>query len=172
MNDSEKQKIVSEIYSRNPEKADFLSVFFAMLPGAIYRIGWTRPMKLRKDSIGHTAIKSVSAIVRSGIDYDSIARVQEKREAGILPSENAGLPWGEWILPPRVILHKGLEYLRFATAPNMDFAPFVSFELDGKPSNDAELAPLCLASEFRDNENGLDVFTLKLATLKTLERVS
>lgn len=61
--------------------------------------------------------KETSAIIRTGITYDNISNVKEKRENGELPAENAGLPWGAWKHFPYVIENKGKEYARLYPDP-------------------------------------------------------
>lgn len=156
----------NEILTYAPaEKREILIAALSMLPGANYRLEWKREMKVRKGVIAH-CVKVVSALVRIGVNYDAMASVQAKREDGTLPAVNAGLPWGEWLLFPRVIGHKGKLYLRFSR-PSFNAAIAAAFYCDGVNVSKESLRELCLASEFNEREE-TDCFTLKLETLESL----
>lgn len=60
--------------------------------GANIVLEWTRSAKTRK-GVTDTILKSVRMVGRVGVEYDNLRAVQEKRESGELPTENAGLPW-------------------------------------------------------------------------------
>jgi hypothetical protein len=147
--------------------------------GANRRVFWEKPLKLKKDyREGNTIIKKTSLVVRSGIDYDNISSVQEARETGELPSENAGLPWGEWAEFPYHIQHKGNDYARFYPASGVDiatgeeFRPVTEYFLNGVNVNDIEPSDpeatknwwkgMCLASEFpKPDDEPPRCFTIK-----------
>lgn len=161
-------KIIKTIETNNPLHRAILTTFYSMVNGAFYRVTWQRKVKTRK-AFDVVIVKTVSAIVKAGIEYDNKASVIAKRENGELPNENAGLPWGAWFDYPRIIEHKGEYYLRLY--PANDFGKMkISYSLDGKPATVETVKPFCLASEFAEREN-VDCFTLKLENLQSLERV-
>lgn len=148
--------------------------FYAMQSGAFYKVQWTRDCKVRKSAGPIRVFKNVLAYVKTGLNYDNIASVQAKRDAGELPSENAGLPWGQWFDFPRVIEHKGEYYLRLY--PANEFGPMKRnfFILENSKMRDidwVEAEKYLLASEFADSEKQIDCFTVKLSNLVELERV-
>jgi len=87
--------------------------------------------------------------VQVGVNYDNKETVKQGRADGTLPEENAGLPWGNWLIFPYVIEHKGNLYFRFYPVKN-NFVPSVRYFMDGREVTKAEVEPLCLASEFAD----------------------
>lgn len=83
---------------------------FKTLKGQNIRVKWVRPVKVKK---GQTVyFKETSGKFSAGFPYDNMGKVQEGRENGELPSENAGLPWGHWMDFPYLIGHKGKIYIR------------------------------------------------------------
>ena len=83
---------------------------FKTLKGQNVRVKWVRPVKVKK---GQTVyFKETSGKFAAGIDYENMVKVQQGRDNGELPSENAGLPWGHWMDFPYLIGHKGKTYVR------------------------------------------------------------
>jgi hypothetical protein len=107
-----------------------------------------KDMKVRSSYKDHKVEKVTRLVIRGGIDYDNIGVVKEGREDGTLPSENAGLPWGEWAEFPLHITHKGQDYARFYPASGLEFKPKVQYFLDGVEVEKDAIKELCLASEF------------------------
>lgn len=142
---------------------------FLSRKGQIVSVHWARPMKSPK---GSTVVveKHVATQARAGVNYDNMGAVQEKRASGELPAENAGLPWGRWAnvagvsLFPHVIAHtpKGADnekhYLRFATLPGAKCE--TKYFANGREISAAEARTLTLASEWRDDDKPLDVYTV------------
>ena len=64
--------------------------------GQFLSVSWKRPAKVYQD-VNLLIEKKVRAVnVRAGVSYDARASVQDKRESGELPRENAGLRGMEW----------------------------------------------------------------------------
>lgn len=126
---------------------------------------WVRPMKVRKSAEGVTLTKMTSAVVRGGIDYDNIKTVKEGRVDGTLPEKNEGLPWGEWKSFPYSITHKETDYLRLYPASGIEFHPKVVYFMNGERVGKDIVEPLCLASEFKANEEMPKCFTIKADSL-------
>ena len=134
---------------------------------------WQRPLKILKKFPGVSIVKTVSAMVKAGIEYDNKASVQAKRDNGELPAVNQGLTWGHWYDYPRTIEHKGQHYLRLY--PANEFGGMrVDYWLttpNGQQACDTDTAKqYALTSEFSDKES-LDCFTVKLSNLLAFERV-
>ncbi len=110
---------------------------------------WLRDMKTRKTTVSKIT-KEVRTVCRVGLDYDNQKAVQEKREEGELPAQNAGLPWGKWFYFPYLIEHKGNLYFRLYPLPN--HTPKVIYRINGQIARKEEIEPLCLASEFYEKE--------------------
>jgi len=133
--------------------------------GQICSVTYERPLKTRKSAGDIKVTKKVEGLLcRAGIEYDNQAAVQEKRETGELPPENAGLPWGEWDQYPYTIKHKGETYFRFSTLNNPTSSHKTTYLHYLDPEHPIEISEddakeMCLASEFY--EKSLDVFTLK-----------
>lgn len=135
------------------------------MKGTIVSMVTVKACKVRK---GEQAITKQSEFnCRMGVNYDNIAAVQEKREDGTLPAENAGLPWGEWAIFPHLIHHKGQFYIRCTTLKGaVRKATF--FRGNAEITRDeAKLA--CLASEFpKHDDEPSDVFTVKVESIVTI----
>lgn len=125
--------------------------------GSNVRAIWTKNLKTRK-GVTDIVEKVTSLVVRGGIDYENLKAVQDGRENGSLPSENVGLPWGEWAEFPYHITHKGQEYARFYPASGNDiatgeaFVPHVEYFLNGNPVEKKDIQEICLASEFSEKK--------------------
>ena len=128
--------------------------------GANLSVVFDRQLKTRK-GVMEAVTKVTRIVVRGGVEYDNLGIVQEKRENGELPSENAGLPWGEWVEYPLHIRHKDVDYARFYPASGIGFKPQVTYFLDGVEVAKEQIQPLCLASEFPKRDEDPLCFTIK-----------
>lgn len=128
--------------------------------GANLSVVFDRPLKTRK-GVAEKVTKVTRIVARGGVDYDNIGIVKEKRENGELPSENAGLPWGEWVEFPIHIRHKEVDYARFYPASGIGFKPEVTYFLDGVEVSKEQVQTLCLASEFPKRDEAPLCFTIK-----------
>lgn len=128
--------------------------------GANLSVVFDRQLKTRK-GVMEAVTKVTRIVARGGVDYDNIGIVQEKRENGELPSENAGLPWGEWVEFPLHIRHKDVDYARFYPASGIGFKPEVAYFLDGVEVSKEQVQTLCLASEFPKRDEAPLCFTVK-----------
>lgn len=131
-----------------------LSILFNRQPGTHVSVSWEKKLKVRAGVL-QVVSKRVKGVFRAGITYDNKTDVQAAREAGLLPAENTGLPWGQWIQFPYHIQHKGKDYVRLYPA-SMELPMTVEYFIDGKPATAEECKPLCLSSEFKaDKEKPL-----------------
>ncbi len=124
---------------------------------------WVRPMKTRK-GVSAVITKTVRCVGRVGLSYDNRAAVQDARASGELPATNAGLPWGQWLLFPHLISHKGNLYIRIYPVPGR--APKVIYKLNGKIVKRSEIEALCLASEFSEVKEDIGCMTLNASALR------
>lgn len=129
---------------------------FLAKKGQICSVTWQRSCKVKKN-IPFSIEKRVCAVVRAGINYDNLNNVQEKRENGELPAENAGLPWGKWFVFPYIIEHKGEKYLRFYPFPNGEVKRV--FLLDGAEVPFETVENFLLASEKQERDG--DCFNVR-----------
>jgi hypothetical protein len=110
--------------------------------------------------------KDSTFTARVGVDYDNISAVKEKRETGELPAENAGLPWGEWLHFPHVIIHNGKCYFRCTSVNgNAACVPVVKWWKDGREISKDEAMAVALASEKGGEGDPRDVFTVKVDSI-------
>ena len=126
--------------------------------GQIVTLKTIRAVKMKK---GAKAVSKISRFqARIGCNYDNLAAVKEKRADGTLPSENQGLPWGEWLVPNYVIEHKGKLYFR-CTAVNNDSSVKEATFVDSNGNVISKEVALqdALASERVEREE-LDVFNI------------
>lgn len=108
-----------------------------------------RPVKLsRAYAANNVVVKRTRSLVRLGVDYENIKKVHEFREAGILPAENTGLPWGRWLEMPYFVEHKGKYYLRVATIPGTK--PQIEYFHNGVRRSRAEIENMFIASENKE----------------------
>ncbi len=151
------------------ELSTFKAAIAKIHKGANIVMVWNRPVKTRK-GVSDTITKNVRMIGRMGIEYDNINDVQEKRESGELPAENAGLPWGKWAIYPFLIEHtkKGETtpeyYARMYFGTSDKVKPQTNFVMNGKVVTMEEIAPLVLASEISEKTES-DCFTVKVSNL-------
>lgn len=119
---------------------------FLSRKGQFAGILWNRPVKTRKEFAHLTVTKSVRCVAQVGVNYDNRASVQEARESGALPAENAGLPWGQWEIFPFIVAHKGAQYLRIY--PVSGRSPRVVYRVNGSIVSPDTVREMALASEF------------------------
>lgn len=115
-----------------------------------------------KKSFSGKITKKTKFVVKIGVDYDNIKKVQEKRETGELPAENSGLPWGRWAIFPFLIEHKGEFYIRCTKGANN--IPKVEFFLDSISVSKPDIESVLLASEKSSGDDN-DVFNIRLNTI-------
>jgi hypothetical protein len=128
-----------------------------------------KSLKTKKDHAGNKVEKITKLVIRGGVDYENMGVVQEGRESGDLPSENTGLPWGEWSEFPLHITHKGSDYARFYPASGIDFTPKVEYFLNGVSVDKSVIEPLVLASELpKPNDEKPLCFTIKAENVRDI----
>ena len=139
----------------------FLQIIEGYKKGVFSIVEMEKTLKTKK---GHEPIVKKSAFqIQLGVEYDAKKSVQEKRAEGLLPAENAGLPWGEWMLYPYVIAHKGEQYLRVSLF-NGSFKPTASFWQNGLEITREQAIFACYASEFQDKSDA-DCFSIKASNI-------
>lgn len=132
--------------------------------GQFSRAAWVRNCKVK---VGSPAVrKSTVMTVRAGIQYDNMKSVQDKRESGELPKENAGLPWGQWEVYPYLIQHNGTRYARLY--PTASQSAQVAYFVNGKEQSYEQVEGYLLASEKRNDKAAPDCITVKLADIVEL----
>lgn len=103
--------------------------------------------------------KITVANCRFGIDYENMKSTKEGRADGSKPSENAGLPWGQWKQYPYVIEHNGNDYLRcYLNSNGINSRYFIN----GQEATREQAKAICLKSEFRDIDTAVDTITIKM----------
>ena len=132
--------------------------------GQIVTLVTERAMKTRKNMSPIT--KRSEFQCRVGVDYNNIQAVKDKRAAGDLPAENAGLPWGQWYAFPYVIEHKEDFYVRCTVLRNSFARPAVYMQ-HGVEISREQAQQQCLASEFGDRSDN-EVFTVKLGSIRSV----
>jgi hypothetical protein len=126
--------------------------------GQIVTLKTVRELKMKK---GAAVVSKISRFqARIGCNYDNLAAVKEKRADGTLPSENQGLPWGEWLVPNYVIEHKGKLYFRCTAVHNDASVKEATFvDSNGNVISKEVALQDALASERVEREE-LDVFNI------------
>jgi hypothetical protein len=124
--------------------------------GTIVTVTAQKSVKVKK---GRAPITKLSVFqARLGINYDNMASVKEKRDNGILPEQNQGLPWGNWKVFPYVIEHNGKEYIRFSKV-NSSMKTKTHYYRNGIEITRDEVYNDCLASE-KPKDTELDCFNI------------
>jgi hypothetical protein len=132
------------------------------LKGQFVRMKSARLLKVRKGQA--EIVKESEYTCRVGVDYDNIQSVKDGRADGSKPEENAGRPWGEWVLFPFIASHKGNYYFRCTSVRNNPMCvPSVRFLRDGVEITREEAQVAALASEFYEKEN--EVFEVKIESI-------
>ncbi len=129
--------------------------------GQFTRAAWCRTAKTRK---GSPEVKKMTiSTVRAGLDYNSLTAVEALRSNGDLPSEPQPLPWGEWLIFPFIIIHKGNLYLRLYPSANSN-AKVQYFLFDEEVSYEKVEAYLLASEKQTEDNNPVDnlCFTVKL----------
>lgn len=96
------------------------SALVALLQGikgmAIVGLEALTDTRARKNPFG-----KISKLVRTtgfvGVDYEASVNREATRQGGQAEFDSDPLPWGEWLIPSKVITHKGNLYLRTQTTP-------------------------------------------------------
>ena len=153
-----------EIFTKD-QNADILKTLKDK-KGQFSRAIWCREVKVKK---GMPEFKKCTVMnVRTGIDYDNLKSVKDKRESGELPEENQGLPWGEWEEFPILIKHKEVLYARLYPAPDCTME-VEYFDSTGHSVTYEEVEPYMLASEKRkEDDKKPDCICVKLNDLVEL----
>jgi hypothetical protein len=133
--------------------------------GQIVTVETERSMKVRKNQ--EPILKQSEFQCRVGVNYDNIASVKEGRANGEKPAENAGLPWGEWVVFPYVIAHKGEYYVRCTVVRN-NFRKAAKFIRGGVEISKEEAQVACLASEFSEGGDN-EVFNIKVSSIRSVK---
>lgn len=133
--------------------------------GSFTTIETCKTLKTKKAYADKSIMKVSRMTGRFGVDYENIHAVQQKRASGVLPEQNQGLPWGNWMKDEEgyLIEHKGNLYLRVASSPNKSKTIYI---MDGKISSEEEVKNFCLASEFRKDKP--DVFNINIKNIVSI----
>jgi len=131
---------------------------------------WTTKVTTKAEHKALNVTKTTTATVRTGITYDNMGAVQDKRENGELPAENAGLPeWQKWVVFPYHLRHttKGTDYVRLYTTENV---PTVTYRIDGREATKADVLALMTPSGAKaaTERKALDCFQV---TAENVERI-
>lgn len=133
--------------------------------GRFISVKFSRPMKTLARYRDMNLVKTTSATVRLGIDYDNMKVVAKKRTAGELPVVNSGLPWGQWRIPGYIIEHKLNMYLRAYVVPGT--RPKSRYYIDGKEVSRDYAMQFCLGSESK-SENDTGCITVNIENIVEL----
>lgn len=138
--------------------------------GQFATVSTERECKIRK---GREPIQKHSTFtIRVGVNYDNQADVQEKRENGELPSENNGLPWGEWVdgYFPYLIENKGVYYVRLTPVyGNENNKQTAQYFRNGVEITRDEAQADCLASEFPKEKTEHNAMTVKFDSIVSVK---
>jgi hypothetical protein len=138
--------------------------------GANISLCWRRKAKTKKSAANLLIEKEVCTVGRVGVNYDNIKTTIEGRETGELPSQNAGLPWGQWQMYPFLIEHKGQVYLRMTRGTSDKVTPYVQWYLNGAEVTYSQIEPYILASE-KPKKSDNPVFNVKIEDMNYVGQV-
>lgn len=109
--------------------------------------------------------KTTKAVVRTGVAYANLKVVKDAIAAGER-DEVQSLPWGEWMVYPYGIHHKGNEYLRLTLGSNT--RPSCRYEVDGKEVDRETFLSYQPPSAAKEREPS-EVITIKLSNLISIK---
>ena len=141
------------------------------LKGQIVTITTARDVKYRKDSGAIAQTVKVSTFqCRMGVNYDNLKVVQEKREDGSLPAENAGLNGMEWVQFPHLLrgIKSGKYQMRCTSFAGN--ASKVAFVRNGAEITRDEALVGVLASELPKDDRS-DVFNITVDSITHINGV-
>lgn len=156
----------------NTTKDQLITEILTNKKGSNLSAVWRRPVKTKK-ACTDIIEKETTIICRGGIEYDNTVAVQDKRDAGELPAENAGLPeWQEWVNYPTILRHKGngTLYARFFPAAGIPFKPKTRFFKNGVEVAKSDVEDVLLASEKSNGEIPL-CYSVKIESVVELGKV-
>lgn len=136
--------------------------------GSFVKLKWQKVLTNYKTTPADIQVIKISqAVVRFGVQYDNLSKVQEKRENGTLPQENQGLNGMEWILYPYILKNKNNnEFLRVYTVPNCKIES--KYYLNGNEITKEEAQEYCTKANFSSNNTPLDCFNVKIENILEL----
>jgi hypothetical protein len=140
----------------------FIDRILNLKKGSFVTVAFKRAAKVRKNQT--PLFKVWKGVVRPGITYDNIGAVQEGRENGTLPGENAGLPYGVWHTFPYVIEHNGEFHYRWTMTGGKTLDSHYEDE-NGNIISAENAREICLASEFPTNKGPVTVMNTKEVNL-------
>jgi len=123
--------------------------------GSFLRVVISKSVPTLKAYSDIEVVKQTLVTVCSGIEYDNQKGVIEKRESGEAPSENAGLPWGQWVEYPYLIEHKGKAYVRLY----LKGVPQVTWKANGQAISKERAIELC-GSKAKSSESKPECITV------------
>lgn len=136
--------------------------------GANIILEWERPVKVKKSYDGAPITKKVRMVGRTGIDYENIQAVKDKRESGELPSEGTGSWFHHDEEVKGIVYHNKTEaaYVQLFTGTSKKVKPSAEFLVNGEVVQKDEIAPFLLASELK-TEKG-ETFICKVENMKKI----
>ena len=139
--------------------------------GTFVSLKWSRPVKTRK---GHDVgtIKETVATVRIGCEFENLAAVQDRREAG---EEKGEMAWGNWLVYPIIKEHKGSFYVRGTMVKGNDNCkPKVRFLRQGEEVSREQALEFALASETKTSDEAAEqlVFDVKVDNILEVNGVA
>ena len=136
------------------------------LKGQIVTLTTSREMKYRKDAGSVSKTLKISKFqCKSGVNYENISAVKEKRKSGELPTENAGLNSGmEWVQFPYVLRGIKSGKYQFRCTKHNGNSTITIFVREGKEITREEAMVGTLASE-QPNDTPSDVFNISIDNL-------
>lgn len=139
--------------------------------GANVWLEWERPCKLRKAYGTMPLTKKTRMLCRIGVRYDNIGEVQQGRQDGSLPAENAGLKGFEWDQYPFLLKHNrnGKLYLRCESA-TFKSKTTKAYYLDGQEVEFEDYKHCMLASEMPKEKTGHLTFNVCIEFLLAVHK--
>ena len=132
-------------------------------------VQWMRTAKTKKNT-SDLIEKRVRMICRIGVNYDNINNVQEKRENGELPQENAGLVWGKWHTFPYIIEHNNKLYIRLYKGTGINVEAETQWFINGQETTLEAIKDCLLASEKKEKDSDFDCFCVPIDCIFRLNK--
>jgi hypothetical protein len=150
--------------NNNPTPSERVKRLIASLQdakGQFISVEWFSEPKPSAKHKGVMLRKTTTAVVRTGVAYENLKVIKDAIANGER-EEVGSLPWGQWLVYPYAIWHKGTEYIRLTLGANT--RPSCVYEVNGVVTDRTTFLSYQPPSASAEREPS-EVITVKLESL-------
>ncbi len=135
------------------------------------KISWKSKIKPAAKFKTVSIEKVVTAVVRSGIDFQNLSSVKSEIESGERTEVNS-LPWGKWEQFPYIISHNDKKYVRLYPASSANQIPKTRYFVDGKEVTKSKVLQYLTAGKVKELTEAREVkcFTVTEDNILSIEK--